>query len=984
MCAAGGMLAAAAASVGASASALWHYNRKNFLYDRKLRQEQEFAIFEWRKVQAELWREDVRDIIEMTEKKMDNYLIVSVLQLGMCAGLFACGRLEPGTPPWLLQFYMLALAGAFLYLLMSVWLAMHAGVVAQCASVRMLTQFVRLPVPGWHDFEGARTYAHAFESIRLEDALRVPFTPSLAKGDQPAGASIPQSAAGPGYEEWNQDPRVAMSSKMKASSSADSTPPAPSFADADRSRTPHADPWRLERHGLDRGFYELQKVSLEMRRHIRLARRAALQFQCFDAFARVAMGFGTHQLLFALAYYSLGYLAVQDGVIWAAACTVAITTGISGMMMHVDFTMTCCERFIGAALVIVGQSSSCFAVILFVLKGAAADDILAKVLPVTYIANFLWLLNALRACGIEEEPMTGVVLPMKFRTVLYLDVFGWLSKSPAERCTPVARPWPRADMNSESSTAMEPQMEPSPRSSPGDGKANGRRPWWRRVFGRRRQEEEKRKVVPVYESVPSASSFTDIHTDHALFSSIVGEAAARRHGEPMGCPEMECHGPGGEIARPPEHAFEPTTWDAYEEEEFRQNNAGQDIVTGQDRLRPSKMPGKLFRSGTLLLAFMWAAAFSVPFELLGIFIARPAVADIYIDGVHGDGDLVTEKEVHAVIGTDVTGLPELRPIVTQKTQMRGLGESQRLRVNWPTHSAFVPRAFAVDADGRHVVVADDLALYTGEVQEVMLEDEGADAASPTALPEKVLSLRFEPAATCVALEGVAILDVSATCASASECDAFVLSGRGRNITRCPLRRPQSRGLLDVQKAPGEIAWEVEQDWLEGGEQVRSLAVRRDCWGSGGVTKDECIMVGTSTGRIVDLFAADFRGGGGTLVPTRTLVDYKHTFTSGSLAALSRQVTLSLCFRTGVVSAVDGSGESLGAWQLPAHSHWLIVSSGGGHIFVLGVRKTPQPRRRRSSKQPGQRRVLVELHRFAMPQELRAALDLEAMEDRRQP
>lgn len=102
---------AAAAGLGAGASALWHYNRNNFLYDRKLRQEQEFALFEWRKVQAELWREDVRDIIDMTEKKMDNYLVVAVLQLGMCAGLFACGRLEPGTPPWLLHFYMLTLGG---------------------------------------------------------------------------------------------------------------------------------------------------------------------------------------------------------------------------------------------------------------------------------------------------------------------------------------------------------------------------------------------------------------------------------------------------------------------------------------------------------------------------------------------------------------------------------------------------------------------------------------------------------------------------------------------------------------------------------------------------------------------------------------------------------------------------------------------------------------------------------------------------------
>lgn len=183
-----------------------------------------------------------------------------------------------------------------MYLLMSVWFAMHAGVTAQCASVRMLTQFVRLPVPDWSDFEGARTYAHAFEAIRLEDMLRMPFMRSWATGDQPAGSAIPRSAAGPNYETWNEAPQAG---GVKAPGGGDG-------------ELKHADPWRLEQHGDARGFYELQKVTLNMRRHIRLARTAALQFQSFDAFSRLSMSFGTHQLLYALTYYCLGYLSVQD------------------------------------------------------------------------------------------------------------------------------------------------------------------------------------------------------------------------------------------------------------------------------------------------------------------------------------------------------------------------------------------------------------------------------------------------------------------------------------------------------------------------------------------------------------------------------------------------------------------------------------------------------------------------------------------------
>merc|ERR1719436_582432 len=125
----------------------------------------ELKMLEFRKIQAELWREDIRDIISLSEKKMDAYLVISVLQLDACVGLFTEGRLEPGTPPWLLHLYMMTLGAAFMYLLMSVWFAMHASVVAQCSSVRLVTQFVRLPVPTWEELEHMRTYAALYERM---------------------------------------------------------------------------------------------------------------------------------------------------------------------------------------------------------------------------------------------------------------------------------------------------------------------------------------------------------------------------------------------------------------------------------------------------------------------------------------------------------------------------------------------------------------------------------------------------------------------------------------------------------------------------------------------------------------------------------------------------------------------------------------------------------------------------------------------------
>mmetsp|Transcript_13505 Transcript_13505/g.28132 ORF Transcript_13505/g.28132 Transcript_13505/m.28132 type:complete len:1165 (+) Transcript_13505:2-3496(+) len=368
------------AGAAASAHALFGYNRENFLFDRKMRQATEFKILEFRKAQAELWRDDIRDIIGLTEKKMDSYLIVNTLQLAATLGLFSEGRLEPGTPPWLLHFYMLTLGASFMYLLMSVWLAMHASVVAQCSSVRLLTQFVRLPVPTWHQLEDMRTYAQSTEDLSAGQLLRVPFTGGAARPAQEGGV-----------------PAAAESS---------------------------VDPWGLERHGNTRELYELQQEPAVFRRHIVLARRAAKQYQCFDAFARVSMSFGTNQLLNAIAYYTLGYVAVQDGAPWAAWCIVAIMTAIAMALVHLDFSLTRKQQLLARTLIVAGPACSSVATCAWAFR---EESVVMVLLPIAYASHGLWLCFALVTLGLELQP-NGAILPMRFRAVLYLDIWGWLGK----------------------------------------------------------------------------------------------------------------------------------------------------------------------------------------------------------------------------------------------------------------------------------------------------------------------------------------------------------------------------------------------------------------------------------------------------------------------------------------------------------------------------------------------------------------------------
>eukprot|EP00405_Crypthecodinium_cohnii_P047103 CAMPEP_0206568966 /NCGR_PEP_ID=MMETSP0325_2-20121206/26153_1 /ASSEMBLY_ACC=CAM_ASM_000347 /TAXON_ID=2866 /ORGANISM="Crypthecodinium cohnii, Strain Seligo" /LENGTH=980 /DNA_ID=CAMNT_0054072457 /DNA_START=106 /DNA_END=3049 /DNA_ORIENTATION=- len=956
------MLAAAAGLV-AGGTALWHYNRGNFLYDRKLRQEQEFTIFEWRKAHAELWREDVRDIIEMTEKKMDNYLIISVLELGMCAGLFACGRLEPGTPPWLLQLYMLTLGGAFTYLLMAVWFAMHATVAAQCTSVRMLTQFVRLPIPSWKDFESARTYAQQFESLRVEDMLRVPMMRSMATGDQPATHTIAQ---GPGYEDWLQDSEL----PSMASDSEDD--------DDDDEQDNHPDPWRLEKDG-DGGLYELRSMPVELRRHILLARYAALQFQCYDAFSRLAMSFGTHQLLFALAHYCLGYLSIQDGSHWPAWAVSFIMMSVSAMMMYVDFSMTRWEQFGITLVVFAGLCSGTTAVHIWILKGSAGSAQLTYILPVAYSAHCAWLLLTLRACGLQETG-SGAILPLKFRAVLYLDVFGWLTRSPAHEsilspkaAQPVHSMMPSCCSSSckQKDDYNEPCSEPSPIA---EAAAGLRRNILQRIFGRRHRESCK--------------------------SAWVSAASRGRVGngqyDPVPPGDSAVSGPGGEIQYPPEDAFESQTYqDPGLDDEFRRMYGETDIVTGGDKLGgPAKAPARLFGGATKMLVALWAIALALPLEFFKQLLAHPLLADVYLESLDPETGLVGEqKEVHAVIGTDINGLPELIPVFSAPArQIPALEGGVPLEVKWPAHSAFVPRALSSDPAGQYLIVADDFGLFSASMRDLprKLLNATTQGGAEVVHPEQTVA--FDTSPRCDPLEGLTFTDAAITCDSglggeggpdSQNCVALVLHAEDKaaTITTCPFTRGGSASKVPARQ------WTIGTQWLEDRESIASLSVRSPCERGAQVGPKSCLSVGTTLGRVVELWSPqeDDWVEGGYMVPRRVVIERNISSLSGSLVDMPGDVIGALWWRQNTLDLLDADNKEIGQWRLPSHSTWLMMAGGGKSLYALGLRKpkskteTPKAEevakvkaelkrlKHEKAKEPDQ--AWVELWHFPAPAEL---------------
>ena len=105
---------------------------------------------------------DVRDLVELTVAKMDLYLIAAALLIDRLM-MMVCKQheaLPTGSPAWAVALNALSLTAGVFYLVLALWLAMYASISAQSFGARLLTQFVRLPVPSLDQMTTAipRTY----------------------------------------------------------------------------------------------------------------------------------------------------------------------------------------------------------------------------------------------------------------------------------------------------------------------------------------------------------------------------------------------------------------------------------------------------------------------------------------------------------------------------------------------------------------------------------------------------------------------------------------------------------------------------------------------------------------------------------------------------------------------------------------------------------------------------------------------------------
>lgn len=937
-------LGTGAVAGGATAAGLFNYNRENFLYDREQRRRKEFKLMNFRLEQASLWREDVRDLISLTEYKMHVYLLVNVLMLGFTVVLWCEGRLPDTTPDWLMMGSSLAITGSFVFLLLSIWLAMHAAIAAQSYETRLVTQMVRLPIPSWQEIEACRTYSSAFERVEPRQMFRVPWV--MGRQENLVRRPAADEAASPAESPRSPSPRRG---PVDASASRASL--------AGGGRPGAADPWGLERRGDDIEELGCKHGSdVSKLRHIVIARHAMAHWQSHDAFARISMSVGVSQLLLAMSYYILGYILVQVGCRTAATYGVILLTVMSDTIMRLDMSLKDWQLRAMRLLLVLGPTMSCLAAYHWSSGSYIGIRTAEGYIVVSFLAHSLYLGLMTMLCRIKQQD-NGTMLPVAFRSVLYLDVFGWL-RVPRRRATPPPQPhlsrtreesMDRRAMTHNFGLHPEPSYQPEPLERSSAGQISG--------------------MLDGSEPDVAQPASNNVRYEHGQAVPTRPEDVAGGHGS---CNADMRHEPGAlEPGTSGSAFFDPKLWMSCEDE---YDMDALDSLLGAERIEPPGMlPWRIFCFTMLTLCFCWLAA--CIYHILGaaevwdldppmLFEAPPAY-------LQGDHLLPPVRPQHTFLGM-LSRHPAEGQTHTIQEQV------EHISVSWPVAN-IAPRTMSCDEDGHHFVFTDGVLMFAGEVSSSETEPRQGPEARPKR-SHKLFGRRqrgrvdlhavFEEI-LCEDVLGESIEDTAVICESASRsrCEASVLFHHGKSVTSCKLG-PLQGSLELLAQAQANVTrttllsdnWlqqlrdsrtqeEIEQDNALPGsphvniEKPSNVVVVPGCSNDfDSAKRDGCILIGTNSGHVVQLRQPPK---GGQLVPMDTVREPKTgAFVpsgAGNIRALNNRFLAILDHQGTMMHVFDikNGGVPAGRVKMPQSRSAVAFCAGGGHLYMLGEGPEPE-------------------------------------------
>ncbi|CAE7508989.1 GIP, partial [Symbiodinium pilosum] len=421
-------------AAGLGAKELFTYNRENFKFDQDQRIEREALRLEMQVKRFELFREDVRDLVELTVDRMDVYHLVGALFLEFCIVLFCEGRVQASAPPFLLSLFLLSNACAFIYLLLAVWLSMHASIASHSFGVRLLTRFVRLPIPSMKQIANLRSNLKDYERQGVANLLRLPFQDQQ---DWQQAGDFDEAKSGPSEEKAPKAPE----------SLGPTPPPTAPPKQKRRDERPEVSATTLgkpvdasgsssltsgqnllpEREETVVGGEDLLSCSrgAQPERHVQLFRQLQSKWQCYDAYCRVCMGLGVNQILQGLSYYCICHTLVENHSPTTGYALVTLFQSTTIALAVLDLAGLRRREIL--AVQVVGIMP-CLLTAWGVahghrIQGGVLDPAQTYMLsPLSFLCQVLWLELWLRVAAPHGEDQAK--LPRRFRQVLFLDVFG--------------------------------------------------------------------------------------------------------------------------------------------------------------------------------------------------------------------------------------------------------------------------------------------------------------------------------------------------------------------------------------------------------------------------------------------------------------------------------------------------------------------------------------------------------------------------------
>jgi len=684
-------------------------------------------------------------------------------------------------------------------------------------------------------------------------------------------------------------------------------------------------------------------------------------WQSYDAFARVSLSVGVMQLLLAMSYFAIGYIMVDVGCRTACIYAVVLFTFMSESICRLDISLQWWQfRFLQVTLLL-GPLLSVIAAFHWSLltKSTSGSRGWAEALiTIAFVMHALFLMLMLHFFRIRQQD-NGAKLPVAFRSVLYLDAFGWVSAEgqgdeEAPSAGGISRSMRSIGQLGRRSTAFGGRS--GRQLSPGAGRSRGGSRDTSPVAG---AGETRRPAL-------AAVQYANGRPEPCRPEDLAPEGVKDDMRDEPGAPQL-----GG--SADDTFFFEAASWlrrkkegetgDEALEEEDDLARAESPFVTGHEK-EPKLLPFRVFQAAVQILYAAWTVA-----AVSEAVKCSNRIRGTYVP-VGWQAAPVEATGGHSLLSLS-SGLSFFSDIALQP------GGLEEVSVVWP-HPGVVPRSFACDASGRTFVATDGLVLFEAEIRgdagEGPLRRQLRQPAAP-------LSAVFTEA-SCPALLGENLQDAAVVCPGGhgdegGTCQALVLHRHGGRLAACSLSSEASEEAAPGLGATGVA--NVSDAWLErlrvagatargdrkGGahgrfEKAVSIALDN---GIDGECADlgRCALLGTTQGRVVELRRRQHAPGAKAaeedeeLVPAEVLrdgggaVEGAASLGPGALRVLSTggdgsPQHLGLLQPGGrSISVLDGrTGAELGHLSMESSAPVAAAfCAGGGHLYLMDQGPSPK-------------------------------------------